>query len=117
MVFAGDTHNGWANNLTDNQGDAVGVELAVASVTSPGLEDLLSLPPATWPATEAAFKLLIDNLQYSNLGDRGYLVATFTEEKIEAQWHYVDNILSRRYQSREDRKQVMTAIAGENRLL
>ncbi len=116
VVLAGDTHNAWANNLTDLQGEAVGVEFATASVTSPGLEDFLSLPQEAWPATEHAFELLIDNLKYHNVGDRGYLLVTFTEEKTEAEWVYVDNILSNSFSLRDDRNKLINVKANENKL-
>ncbi len=116
VVLAGDTHNAWANNLTNLQGEAVGVEFATSSVTSPGLEDFLSLPQEAWPATERAFELLIDNLQYHNVGDRGYLLVTFTEEKAEAEWVYVDNILSNSFSLRNDRNKLISVNTNENKL-
>ena len=36
VVLAGDTHNAWASELADADGNAVGVELATSSVSSPG---------------------------------------------------------------------------------
>lgn len=41
VVLAGDTHNAWANELQDMNGNAVGVEFATSSVSSPGFEEYL----------------------------------------------------------------------------
>ena len=97
VVLAGDTHNAWANNLSTLDNIPVGVEFATASVTSPGFEDFLQLPPVAYPQTEAGFELLIDQLQYMNVGDRGYLVVTFTPEETRADWQFINNILSEEY--------------------
>ena len=40
VVLAGDTHNAWASDLADMNGQAVGVEFGVSSVTSPGFEEI-----------------------------------------------------------------------------
>jgi alkaline phosphatase D len=39
VVLSGDTHNAWANELADMGGNAVGVEFATSSVSSPGFEE------------------------------------------------------------------------------
>ncbi|MBR9805191.1 alkaline phosphatase, partial [bacterium] len=103
IVLSGDTHNAWENALFDQDGNAMGTELATASVSSPGLEKLLRLPPAQWPAVEAGFTQLIEHLRYSNIGDRGYLLATFEREQCTAEWIYVDTVAHRDYQQRPKR--------------
>ena len=45
VVLAGDTHNSWASNLKDMNGNKAGVEFATTSVSSPGMEEYLSLAP------------------------------------------------------------------------
>lgn len=114
VVLAGDTHNAWANNLTTFNGVQAGVEFATSSVTSPGLESYLGLPPEAWPQTEAGFELMIDQLQYLNIGDRGYMMVTFTEETATADWVYVDNILDDSYQTIDARAKTLTVNAGDN---
>ena len=97
VVLAGDTHNAWATNLTTAQGAAVGVEFATASVTSPGLEDFLNLDLNGALGLEQGLGLLIDDLQYANYYDRGFSIVTFTPEKAESEWLYVDTIESTNY--------------------
>jgi alkaline phosphatase D len=98
VVLAGDTHNAWANDLKDTQGDQVGVEFAVASVTSPGLEDYLGIQDETIEGAEQAISLLVDDLDYLNLNQRGYMMVTFTPEQARADWYFVDTIKSTDYQ-------------------
>ncbi|MGI2126105.1 alkaline phosphatase D family protein [Shewanella oncorhynchi] len=95
VVIAGDTHNAWANELKDVNGDTVGVEFATSSVSSPGLEYYLNLPAEQIPATEAAIVELVPDLKYANLKDRGFMTLTFTADEVRSDWHYVDTILSK----------------------
>lgn len=97
VVLAGDTHNAWASNLKDREGNQVGVEFAVASVTSPGLEEYLGLPEDLIPAAEQGIGLLVDDLDYLNINQRGYMVVTFTEAEARADWHFVDSVKRRDY--------------------
>jgi alkaline phosphatase D len=84
VVVAGDTHNVWSNHLTDNNGNAVGVELATASVSSPGLEYYLGVPEEEYAATEGGLVSIIDDLQYLNMADRGLLTINFTHQELVA---------------------------------
>lgn len=97
VVLAGDTHNAWGSNLKDIQGDQIGVEFATSSVSSPGLEDYLGLTDETIAGAEQGIGLLVDDLDYLNLNQRGYMVVTFTPEEARADWHFVDTIKSRDY--------------------
>jgi alkaline phosphatase D len=93
VVLAGDTHNAWASNLDDFSGNAVGVEFATASVTSPGLEEVF---PAEDPAAFAAiWQQLVGPLVYANTHQRGYLAVTATRTEMRADWWYVNDILTR----------------------
>ena len=93
--LAGDTHNAWANDLLDYQGNAVGVEFAVASVSSPGFEAYF---PTENPALVAAgLESIIGPLKYANTGDRGYMVVTATPSECRADWHYVSTVKAAEY--------------------
>lgn len=97
VVLAGDTHNAWANNLKDIDGDQIGVEFATASVSSPGLEEYLELEGDQIAGAEQGIGLLADELDYLNMNQRGYMVVTFTAEEARADWYFVDTIKSRDY--------------------
>jgi alkaline phosphatase D len=116
VVLAGDTHNAWANDLKDLAGNAVGVEFATASVSSPGLEAVLGIPPELAPGAEGTLQLLIDDLRYTNVTDRGYLTVTFTRDAAIADWTYLDNILSTEYQQQPGRARRLQVRPGMNRI-
>lgn len=116
VVIAGDTHNAWANELNDVNGDTVGVEFATSSVSSPGLEYYLNLPAEQIPATEAAIVELVADLKYANLKDRGFMTLTFTTEEVRSDWHYVDTILSKDFQAVTARSYSAMTKAGEHKI-
>jgi len=98
VVLAGDTHNAWASNLKTGNGEQVGVEFATPGVSSPGLEDYLQLPEAAIPDAEAAIRLLVDDLDYLNVNQRGYMLVTFTPEEARADWYFVNTVKDRNYE-------------------
>ena len=108
VVLAGDTHNAWASELSNDAGEIVGCELATSSVTSPGLEYYLGLSSESAASTEAGIISLIDGLKYANLTNRGLLTVTFTKQETQAEWHFVDTILSSEYSELSDRKTTAT---------
>ena len=96
VVLAGDTHNGWASQLTTADGTAVGVEFAGPSVSSPGgAESVVGL------ATAGAFApfavILMDDLKYVNLVNRGYLAVTFTPDEVIGDYRYISGIITPEY--------------------
>jgi len=97
VVLAGDTHNAWSSNLYTKDGVFVGVELATSSVSSPGLEKYLNIPLDQLQQFEFAFTTLIDELNYCNLNQRGYLIVQFDETQVQSQWIYVDSIKKSEY--------------------
>lgn len=95
VTLAGDTHNAWQGELKSASNKVVGLELATASITSPGLEKYLGLGASgsTQIAQfEQALNLLIDDLEYSNLSKRGYLKATFSASDVKAEWFFATSV-------------------------
>ncbi|WP_237060264.1 alkaline phosphatase D family protein [Microbulbifer sediminum] len=92
VVVAGDTHNAWCNHLTDDSGKLVGLEFATPSVTSPGMESYLKLDEKSAAELARGMSVLIDDLQYCNLHQRGFMALTFNREQVQADWHFIDNI-------------------------
>ncbi|CAA0104545.1 Phospholipase D [BD1-7 clade bacterium] len=107
VVLAGDTHNAWANNLTDTNGNPVAVEFATAGVTSPGLESYLGFAPEEAPATEQGIVGLVSDLHYLNARDRGYMVVSFEHDDVTCEWHYVSDITNKVFSLQEDRGKTM----------
>ncbi|MDQ9010981.1 alkaline phosphatase D family protein [Acinetobacter gerneri] len=107
VVLAGDTHNAWSSDLHTAQGDFVGVELATSSVSSPGMEKYLNISDDQLKAFESAFTTLIDELNYANLKQRGYLNVSFTAEKMQAEWIFVNTIKAAEYSIDDSRTKTL----------
>lgn len=100
VVLAGDTHNAWASSLHDQQGNHVGIELATPSVSSPGIETYLKLNTTQVEQLASVLPALIDELEYCNLHQRGYLLVAFSKAQVDARWFFVDDITKKQYQTR-----------------
>jgi alkaline phosphatase D len=95
VVLAGDTHNAWANDLADAQGNAVGVEFATSSVSSPGFEAIF--PNEDPIAFGRGLEALIGPLVYADTSRRGYLLLTATAAECRADWRFVSTVLSKAF--------------------
>ncbi|MDM0078108.1 alkaline phosphatase D family protein [Variovorax sp. J2P1-59] len=98
VSLAGDTHNAWASNLTDDSGQRVGVEFATASISSPGFERVLPLIGNT--VLSDAFPRMVKDLRYAETSKRGYLVLTLTPAEARADFMEISTVLSRDYSAR-----------------
>ena len=95
ISLAGDTHNSWASDLADMNGNAVGVEFGVTSVTSPGFEEIF---PNEDPAKVAVgLEQIIGPLVYAETKNRGFMIVTATPAEARAEWRYVSTVKSRIY--------------------
>ena len=100
IVLTGDTHTWWANDLTADDGSAMGVELGVSAVTSPSPYDVSFLG-----GKGAEYALLTNqknkDVRYLNGESHGYIDLTVTPDRALARFMAVDNILSESYNSFE----------------
>jgi alkaline phosphatase D len=96
VVLAGDTHNAWASDLDDYDGNAVGVEFATPGVSSPGLEAYF--PSENPLAVAAGLTQIIGPLKYANTHQRGYMIVTATPEECRAEWRYVSTVKQAEYE-------------------
>ena len=119
VVLSGDTHNGWANHLKDSSGNQVGVEFAGPAVTSGGIEDALGLPPQFTEPFARAVETLIDDLVYSNVNDRGYMVVTFTPQEARSEWIYMDTVAQPEFSEKTSASKMLKVLpgAGERKLV
>ena len=101
VVFAGDTHNAWHNELQDVNGMKIGEEFATPSVTSSGLENYLELETENIPSFEESLQILIDNLKYLDASRRGFLLTHFTSTTAKTSYRFVDNIHTQSYEVAE----------------
>jgi alkaline phosphatase D len=104
VVLAGDTHNAWHSDLTlmglaDARlaGTKVGEEFATSSVSSPGLENyLVTLSPAQ---IKGIFEGVVDDLNWMDASQRGFLKMSFTPAEAKGEWFFVNTISNRAYTS------------------
>ena len=102
VVLAGDTHNGWAFDLT-HEGANVGVELGVCSVSSPGFEAYLSfLKPDVLASALVAEN---EQLQWADTAQRGYMVVELTPARAVTEYRFTGSV-----------KQRSTRLAGTKRI-
>jgi len=97
LVVTGDTHTWWANDLYAANGDKMGVEFGVSSVTSPS-----PYAPSFLGGRGADYALLTnrDNpaVRYLSGATHGYIDLTLTPEAADARFVAVDTILEPTYQ-------------------
>jgi len=113
IVLAGDTHNAWASNLKDMQGNLVGVEFATTSVSSPGMEEYLGIASLEQSMQlEGAIELLVDDLQYCNLMERGFMEVLFNENEVVANWRFVSSYDQPTYTMNTSREKSLKTTLG-----
>jgi alkaline phosphatase D len=115
IVLAGDTHNAWANDLADLQGNAVGVEFATASVSSPGFEGIF--PNENPVAFARGLEALIGPLYYADTSQRGFMLLTADDAECRAEWRYVSTVFSRNYTASIGRTLRTLPGAGQRRVI
>lgn len=95
IVLSGDSHNSWSNNLRDNSNNLIGNEFAVTSVSSIGLEATFpNIPPSQ---IQLLFTTLFPDVKWIDTYRRGYLIANFTKNNVNANWKFIDNVNSKIY--------------------
>jgi alkaline phosphatase D len=102
LVLAGDTHNGWGFELA-HEGAAVGVELGVCSVSSPGFESYLSFIKPD--ALAASLVKENDQLVWADTAQRGYMVVELTPARAVTEYRFSTGV-----------KQRSTKLAGTKRI-
>ena len=111
VLLAGDTHNAWAFDLADKNGDAIGVELGTAGVSSPGLEYFI---PATPEVIRDSLYISSPELRFANTSNRGWMDLHITSEKIDTNWHFISSVVTPEYDVLEGKS--MSIEKGAHRL-
>ena len=115
VVLSGDTHNAWANDLQDASGNAIGVEFATPSVSSPGLEEYI---PDTPPAElVVGVQQLIPTLAYADTAQRGYMVLSVSATEAKADWYFVSSVKTSAYTTKLEKSLKTLAGTGNRRIV
>lgn len=91
VVLSGDSHNAWAFDL-EHEGAAIGVELAVQSVSSLGLEKRFDGNPQ---AIAASLVEASPRLAWCDTSQRGYMVLDILPDEISNEWIFVASRFAR----------------------
>ena len=89
ISLAGDTHNSWVANLTNDEGTKVGIELGAPSVTSPGITDVLKIDKKEF------VEEIVDinpELDWMDPSQRGYLSLDFSEDELIATFNFIKEL-------------------------
>ncbi|WP_341023311.1 alkaline phosphatase D family protein [Brevundimonas diminuta] len=106
IVLSGDSHNAWAFDLAQD-GRPAGVEFAGHSVSSPGLEGYLPLPPEMVAQFLASAS---PELKWADTSRRGYLTIELTPEAATGEWVFMNGVAERSLQTGPSR--TMTVARG-----
>ncbi|KOO05364.1 alkaline phosphatase D family protein [Vibrio nereis] len=98
VCLAGDTHNAWTSELKNLSGEPIGVEFATNSVSSPGLEEYLGLDPAVIGQMEFVLPSLVQELQWADIKQRGFMRVSFTQTEASSTWYLLDTVKDQNYQ-------------------
>ena len=96
IVLTGDTHEWWANMLSDAEGRAMGIELGTNAVTSPGASTYFGQEGPTYS------RLLRERnpmVTHHDPDGKGYIDLLLTKGDAEARFIAVDTILATDYQT------------------
>jgi phosphodiesterase/alkaline phosphatase D-like protein len=111
VTLAGDSHNFWANRLTDGRGDQIGLEFGTTSISSPS-------PFERIPAPGVSFSRIIEDgnpdVIRHNDRDKGFIRMTLTPEAMEVDFVTISTIKRRGFTAGSDSR--WRVISGENGL-
>lgn len=95
VIFTGDIHTSWANEIYRNPSsllgdlfnrEALAVEFVCPSVTSPGF------PAGLAELVSGALPVVNPHVKYSELQTRGFILMDVTRQRAQAEFHYVTTI-------------------------
>lgn len=122
VTLSGDSHDGWFTSLTTLAGEKAGIEFAGTSVTSTGFEsaglgalaasiDGSALVPQLGNAAIGAGLGLIDDVNYCDTTQRGYLLMTVTAAAVKAEYVFVTSVKQPTYTAAVGRTVTVAATA------
>jgi len=93
LFLTGDSHSFWANQVADDEGRPMGIELGTAGVSSPG-----DFVDTGWDAESAlkldrVFEQALDEVRWTDNMHQGYVRVVLTPEKADAAFVAMDTVL------------------------
>jgi alkaline phosphatase D len=90
IVFSGDSHASWANDLYDGSNRLVGAEFGTTAITSPSFGALL-------PGLGAVLAKVNPEVAFCDQDSKGYTLVTLTPETARADFVAVSTVTSRQF--------------------
>ncbi len=97
IVLTGDSHSAFVNEILTRDNQRVAVELAGASVTSPGYGDVFRDPRLD---LNAAIQRRNPHVKWTDQRHRGYFTLTLTKDLARADFFIVSTVASREFEER-----------------
>lgn len=124
VVFVtGDTHSGWAFEVTNNPFEkydpetsegAFAVEFGTTSINSSNSNERTSTEDVLEHESKIVNSPMNPHLKYANLRDHGFLVLTLSEEQAKAEWNIVSTVMDKNFTTTVDKSLVVNS--GEVKL-
>ncbi len=93
IVLTGDSHSFWLNQLADDEGNPMGVELGTAGITSPGDFVESGFDAEKSRALDAAFADLLDEVLWTDNLHQGYVRLVLQADRARADFVAVRTVL------------------------
>lgn len=90
LVFSGDSHAAWANDLYDEGGQLVGAEFGTTAITSPSFGAIL-------PGVGAVLAKVNREVAFCDQDNKGYTLVTLTPEAARADFVAVSTVVARSF--------------------
>lgn len=94
LFLTGDSHSFWVNQLKDEAGSAIGIELGTAGITSPGDFVESGFPEAQAKALDAAFASYLDEVVWTDNFHQGYVRVSLSRDMVRADFMAVRTVLA-----------------------
>jgi len=118
MIFlTGDSHSFWINQLQDNSGKSMGVELGTAGISSPGSFVESGWSQAVAEKLDRVFEEQVKEVTWTNNFHQGYVRLNLTRERAKASFIAVSTVLKPNYTVKVIKQSNFARVNGEIRQL
>jgi alkaline phosphatase D len=99
LALSGDSHAFWSNRLIDDLGNAMGVELGTAGITSPSMFDLAHCKPELIAQLDKLYASTNPDVVWTDSAHRGYVRLQLARDAAIADFVAVETGVSRGYRT------------------
>ncbi len=100
LFLTGDSHSFWANDLNDEDGNAMGIEIGTAGISSPGDFVESGWPDDVAEKLDRIFEKELDEVKWTDNLHQGYVRVVLTKTQAVSDFVTVDTVLSTDYKTK-----------------